>query len=113
MVLMLPGCIFDSYFTKTKEVYVPMLYCPAPVVPTRPELPIEHMTPYQIQNDGEVAKHLKATIVILEDYALELEKSLKQVDQNHKAYDDLKQQLMQEIAKLKAEQELQQKQQTQ
>lgn len=104
LTLTLSGCsLFDALFVRTKETYVPILYCPAPVIPERPELPVNTMTPDQMKSDGEIVKNYVATIVLLQGYASELEKSLNQVDKSNRAYEDLRKQLMQDIQRIKDE----------
>jgi hypothetical protein len=75
---------------QTKEVYKEILYCPAPPEITRPALPIHNMTPEQEAVDGEVAKNWKATVKILQGYALELETIVETQKEINKAYEEKK-----------------------
>jgi len=90
---MLSGCFFGNkpIKTETQETLVTILYCPKPPETTRPDLPIHDMTPEQVADDGEVAKHYKATIKVLQGYAEELEKTLKNYDMSNEAYEKLRQ----------------------
>ena len=98
MILPLLGCPKQIRIrTEVQEVYVPLLYCPAPIELVRPTLPIHMMTPEQANNPGEVAKHYKASIIILQGYSMELERSLKTYDDTNKAYDALKEKMQREL----------------
>jgi len=95
MLTFLVGCGGQNVkiTTKTKKVYVDVLYCPAPPVVTRPELPIHNMTAEQMQQDGEVAKHYKATVNSLLGYSKELEKIVNNQKEINRAYVDKKKEL--------------------
>ena len=92
---MLGGCSMDpvKVTTSTIEVKVPLLYCPAPPVIIRPVLPIHTMTPEQRSDDGEVAKHYKATIRTLIDHTKNHETALKEYENINISYDDLSKQV--------------------
>lgn len=79
--------------TGVKEQYVEVLYCPAPPEIARPDLPIHQMTPVQLLNDGEVAKHTKATIKVLLGYSKELEKVVDNQKQINTEYEKIKKEL--------------------
>jgi len=95
-VLFLFGCSATpvKLRTEVQEVYRPVLYCPAP---NWDELARPELTIYQISDDaspGEVAKRYKATVKQLQDYATRLEQTLKQYDTTNEAYDELRDQLI-------------------
>lgn len=76
--------------TDTRDVSVPLLYCPAPLTPIRPILPIHTLTPAQLQSDGEIAKAYTASVLILLGYTAELEQILESYDVTSKAYDEIR-----------------------
>ena len=88
--VLLVGCGPDRVKTETIEVKVPILYCPAPPVIERPNLSIHTMTAEQLKNDGEVAKHWKATAIDLMGYAKELEIGLGTYLDINMSYGELK-----------------------
>lgn len=92
LVLLLSGCAGKQIRIRSEvqEVQVPLLYCPAPAEMTQPLLPIHQMTPDQLADEGEVAKHYKATVRVLLGYIGELETSLKSYDATNEAYDELR-----------------------
>lgn len=86
--------------TETVEVFKPVLYCPAPNYEglDRPDpLAIESITPNM--EPGEVAKRYKAAIRQLQDYADRLERSLQKYDSTSEAYDELREQFMNQRAR--------------
>lgn len=97
-VLFLSGCSSApvKLRTETVEVFRPILYCPAPNWDElgRPRLLVEKITPNMPA--GEVAKHYKATVKQLEDYANRLERALQQYDSTNAAYEELRQQFLKE-----------------
>jgi hypothetical protein len=97
--LFLVGCSNTPLKIKTEiqQVYIPLLYCPAPPVIERPTLPIHMMTERQLHNPGEVAKHYKATVRELIGYSHQLELTLDMYDKTSKGYEEMKQQFEQEI----------------
>ena len=95
--LLLYGCAGQTIKTEAQETYVPILFCPAPPVIGRPELPIHQMSPTQINSSGEIVKHYKASVIVLQGYAVELEKALKQYENTNEAYDDLRKELINDI----------------
>jgi len=76
--------------TEVQESMVPVLYCPAPPKIERPELPIQQMTQEQIEKDGEVVKHYKATVKTLLGYGKELEAALIKYEEINKKYEEEK-----------------------
>jgi len=93
MSLVLIGCFGRETIdinTHVIEQKVEILYCPAPPEITRPELPIHQMTPVQEQNDGEVVKHWKATVLLLMGYTKELETIVDKQKEINKVYEDKK-----------------------
>lgn len=100
LALLLVGCGSApvKLRTETVEVFKPILYCPAPKWNEldRPELAIHQLTTDQAQSPGEVAKHYKATVRQLEDYANRLERALQQYDSTNAAYEELRQQFLKE-----------------
>jgi len=95
-VLLLMGCAGNETIdinTDVKELKVDVLYCPAPHEVARPELPIHQMTPEQKKNDGEVAKHYKATIKTLMGYSKELEKVVDKQKEINTEYEKKKKEL--------------------
>ena len=88
--LLLIGCDPQRVKTEAIEVKVPILYCPAPPVIDRPILSIHSMTDEQLKNDGEVAKHWKATAIDLMGYAKELEIGLGTYLDINMSYGELK-----------------------
>ena len=88
------GCTSRSIKTDVQETFVPILYCPAPPTITRPDLPIHQMSPNQIASSGELVKHYTATIIVLQGYAQELEQTLEQYNITNRAYDQLRDQLI-------------------
>ena len=89
-MLLLAGCGTApiKVNTEVKETLVPVLYCPAPPVVERPDLPIHQMTDEQLKEDGAIAKHYKATVKSLLGYSEELEKALKKYNEINEAYDE-------------------------
>lgn len=75
---------------EVQEVFVPMLYCPAPPGIERPSLPIHTMTAEQAADPGYVAKAYKASMVLLQGYAHELEQALDSYNEANAAYDELR-----------------------
>lgn len=90
--LFLVGCGGQEIRLKNEvqEVFVPMLYCPAPPGLERPVLPIHTMTPEQAADPGYVAKAYKASMVLLQGYAHELEQALDSYNEANAAYDELR-----------------------
>lgn len=97
ILIMLMGCTSQSIKTEAQETYVPILYCPKPPEIKRPVLPIFQMTPDQLNNGGEIVKHYKASIIVLQGYAIELEKALQQYDNVNSSYDELRHELINSI----------------
>lgn len=99
VVFLLAGCQSApvKLRTETVEVFKPILYCPAPNWEgiDRPiPLAIDGITPDM--SAGEVAKRYKASIIQLQDYADRLEKSLEKYDSTSEAYEELKEQFLQQ-----------------
>lgn len=71
----LSGCSLFSPKIKTdvQKVLIPVVSIPMPPEMERPELPIDNMSQEQIDSDGEVVKHYKATVKVLQNYINELE----------------------------------------
>lgn len=92
LLMFLIGCGSNQVRIRTEvqEVYVPLLYCPAPPVIERPILPIHQMTEEQLQDPGIVVQHYKATVKILQGYSEELETTVKQYDKANDAYQELR-----------------------
>lgn len=84
------GCVSEpiKINTDVKEIYVPVIYSPAPPVIKRPELPIHSMTETELTEDGTVVKYYKATVKALMGYAKELENALDEYDKINKAYEE-------------------------
>lgn len=103
-VIFLTGCGANTITVKTEvqESLVTVMYCPAPPEVLRPALPIHQMTEEQAKQDGEVAKHYKATIRTLMGYSQELEKSLSEFDKINKAYEEKRKQIEAEVEERKA-----------
>lgn len=97
--ILLVGCSNKPIKVKTEvqESFVPLLYCPKPSVPSHPTLPIHNMTAEQMAKDGEVVKHYKATIKLLQGHIGVLELQLKQYNMSNEAYDKLKSELIDKI----------------
>jgi len=83
-----PGTI--KLRTEVQEVYVPLLYSPAPPEITRPELPISELTDEDIEDPGKVVIYYKATVKILEGYITELETIVNQYDRASDEYKELR-----------------------
>ena len=96
--LLLIGCA-DTVRVRTdvQEVFVPVLYCPAPPEISRPPLPIHDMTDEQEKKDGEVVKHYKATVKILQGYSKELETALDEYKNTSEAYKELEANLIKKL----------------
>lgn len=75
--------------TNTIPQSVPLLYCPAPLKLSPPQLPIETMTPVEKANDGRVAENYVATIIALQGYNLQLTRELDQYQKDHDQYIEL------------------------
>ena len=91
LVALLVGCGGQIRIrSEVQEVQVPLLYCPAPPVISRPDLPIQNMTPEQLANSGELVKHYRATVRALLGYSGELETALGSYDTTNKAYEELR-----------------------
>jgi len=105
LIAVLTGCASNPVpvVTDTIEVHVPLLYCPAPPIISRPDLPIHNMTPAQQADDGEVAKHWKATIRVLIDHSKNQEAALDEYNNINMSYEELRKQ-MQKIDDSKAKQ---------
>lgn len=88
LAMLLTGCS-KEYIIKNEiqEVIVPVIYSPAPPVIERPVLPIHFISAEQLKNDGEVAKHYKATVKTLINYSMELEEALLEYSKINKAYE--------------------------
>ena len=93
LVLVGCSCKEDTIRTEVQKQYVDVLYCPAPPEISRPVLPIHTITPEEKQNDGEIAKHYKATVKTLQGYAIELESIVDKQKEINKAYEDKKKEL--------------------
>ena len=94
LLLFIVGCATNEPIaTKTIEVKVPILYCPAPPIIERPTLSIHKMTEEQKLIDGEVAKHWKATAIELMGYSKELEIGLGTYLNINMSYDELKREM--------------------
>ena len=93
LIVFVSGCAGKQIRIRSEvqEVHVPLLYCPAPPELSQPALPIHSMTPEQLLDEGEVAKHYKATVRILLGYVGELETALESYDATNEAYDELRQ----------------------
>lgn len=91
LVILIGGCANDPIRIRAEvqESFVPVLFCPAPTMPDRPTLFIKQMTPSQLSNPGEVAKHYSATVQQLLGYARQLELELQKYDTSNEAYKDL------------------------
>lgn len=84
----MPGTV--KLRTEVQQVYVPLLYCPAPPAVERPALPIYELQAEDAEDPGKVVVHYKATVKVLEGYVTELEAILLQYDQSNEAYEDLR-----------------------
>jgi hypothetical protein len=78
--------------SEIQEVQVPLLYCPAPPTTNQPILPIHEMSPDQLNDNGEIVKYYKASMLVLLGYIEELETSLQSYDATNEAYDELRKQ---------------------
>lgn len=97
---MLSGCFGYNIVkikTEVQQESVPILYCPKPDIPERPSLPIQHMTPEQLALDGEIAKHYKATVKVLQSHVIVLEKELDSYNITNDAYEKLKSEIINKI----------------
>lgn len=103
--LLIMGCGSTIVKTEVVKQYIPLLYCPAPPSLVRPSLPIYDIT--ASTSDGEVAKKYKASVIILQGYVEELEKTVNEYDKTNKAYSELrnrfKTQWKQELQNIKTE----------
>lgn len=96
-LLLLVGCEHNGVKTEVVQQKIPILYCPAPNWEGigRPDA----LATDGITNDmsaGEVVKRYKATVIQLQDYSTRLEKSLQQYDSTHEAYEQLREQFLEE-----------------
>jgi hypothetical protein len=71
-------------------------------------LPIHQLTKEQAKQDGEIAKHYKATIKTLMGYSKEQEAALKEYEKINKKYKDEKKKVEAEIEKRKQKKEKEQ-----
>lgn len=76
--------------TEVQQVYVPLLYCPAPPSISRPALAIHDLTAEDANDPGKVVIHYKATVKQLEGYVTELETIVKQYDKSNAEYEELR-----------------------
>lgn len=76
--------------TEVQQVYVPLLYCPAPPAIERPALAIHNLTDDDADDPGKVVMHYKATVKQLEGYVTELEAIVKQYDKVNDEYEELR-----------------------
>lgn len=83
-----PGTI--KLRTEVQQVYVPLLYCPAPPDILRPTLAIHSLSEEDAGDPGKVAMHYKATVKQLEGYVTELEAIVKQYDKVNDEYEELR-----------------------
>ncbi len=83
-----PGTI--KLRTEVQQVYVPLLYCPAPPDILRPTLAIHDLVDEDANDPGKVVMYYKATVQQLEGYISELEAIVKQYDQTNAAYEELR-----------------------
>lgn len=92
MVLALAACGPGTVKLRTEvqQVYVPLLYCPAPPDIMRPVLPIHALTDEDADDPGKVVVHYKATVLILEGYITELETIVNQYDKSNAEYEELR-----------------------
>jgi hypothetical protein len=92
LVLFVTGCATPVRIkTDVQEVFVPVLFCPAPPKIERPELPIEQLGNGK-KSAGEIVKLYGATVKVLQGYAEELETALKQYDKTQEEYQEVLQQ---------------------
>ena len=98
-LIFLTGCFSNKrpQEIQIQRVNIPILYCPSPPTIERPILPIHKMTPQQTHNPGELVKHYKATIKILQGYALELEQVVNQYGKNSTQYEQVKQEILNKL----------------
>lgn len=91
LMLLLNACTNDTIRIRSEvqESFVPVFYCPAPTIPTRPVLFIQQLSQTQLSHPGEVAKHYSATIQQLLGYSRQLELELQKYDVSNQAYKDL------------------------
>jgi len=76
--------------TEVQETLVPLLHCPKPEIPQRPQLSIHRMTPEQLKEPGEVVKHYEATVEQLLGYTSELERIIQQYNKANADYIELR-----------------------
>ena len=91
-ILLLTGCATSNRVriaNETQIVKVPLLYCPAPPITARPNLPI-HRIGVQTGSEGELVKAYVATVKDLQGYILELEAIVESYDDTNEAYDELR-----------------------
>lgn len=74
LLLPIAGCKTVEY----RDVYKPVLYCPAPPQVNKPELKIDQLTDEDKRDPGKVAKYIAASIVQLEQHIIKLEEILSE-----------------------------------
>lgn len=81
MIMIASGCsLLEPPIKKDiQKVYIAVPVVPEVQKPSRPELPIDQMTPDQKSSDGEVAKHYAATVKALQGYIFELEEIVNEI----------------------------------
>ena len=83
--LFIAGCATPVRIkTDVQEVFVPVLFCPAPPKIERPELPIEQLGNGK-KSAGEIVKLYGATVRVLQGYAEELETALNNMTRHKKS----------------------------
>jgi hypothetical protein len=85
-IIALAGCAStpSKIITQTIPQAVPILYCPAPPVITRPILPSDSIV--SSTSDGDVAKDYAASMQALLGYSVQLEDIVAQYTNIHNAY---------------------------
>jgi hypothetical protein len=77
--ILLSGCsIFDRPIkTEIQQVKIPVMVCPKPDMPDRPELLIHNIPMDDLESPGKIVKYYEATIQQLLFYSYELETLMK------------------------------------
>lgn len=99
LAFLLAGCPSPVIKTAGERVVIPVPYVPEPPKTDRPALPIDNITPEKLEQDGEVVKHYKATIVALQGYAEELERIIENYRNQAKETADVRKQIEEAIKK--------------
>lgn len=77
------GCAnTETIKTETQEVKIPVLFCPKPNIPPRPNLLFNNIPESELNNHGRVVQYFEGSIQQLLFYIYELETILKLYETN-------------------------------